>query len=187
MRRFFCAALAASSLAAPAAARADWLHDTYHVMKRDFHRNNIWPEPFNYPDRDAARAPFAVMVHNGWRLQNTLGSYHFHDGSPRLTEAGQLKVEWIMTEAPPQYRTIFVERAESPDATAGRIRAIQAAAGRYLPSGGMAEVYESLVPPRGTPADQIDATARQWQNTIPAPRLPSGGGSGGSGGSGGGQ
>jgi hypothetical protein len=185
MRTFLCAALAASSLAAPSIGRADWFYDTYRMMHRDFHRNNLWPEPFNYPDRDVARAPFAVMVHNGWRVQNTLGSYHFHENSSRLTEAGQLKVHWIMTEAPPQYRTIYVERGESPEATAGRIQAIQAAAGQHLPPGAVAEVHETLVPPRGTPADQIDATARQWHNSIPAPRLPGSGGSGGGSSSGG--
>jgi hypothetical protein len=145
----------------------------YASVKRDFLRNNYWPEPFNYPDRDAVCAPFAVMVHNGWRLQNTFGAHHFRPGTSELTEAGELKLKWVMTEAPPQQRTVYVERGETADMTAGRIKAVEAAAGRLTVDGGVPMVVETSIQSRGWPADQIDATTRQWLNSVPAPRLPS--------------
>ena len=169
-------------LAAAGTVQADWLKDFYGECKRDFHRNNAWPEPFNYPDRDAIYAPFAVMVHNGWRMQNTLGKHHFRPGGMELTEAGQLRVMWILTEAPPPYRTIFVERGETAAATAARVRSVQLTGQKLSVDGAMPIVMEAAVPARGWPADQIDATTRQWLNSVPAPRLPTGGGGGASGG-----
>ena len=184
MRYFICLAVTAALLATAATAQADWLHRSYYSMRRDFHRNNAWPEPFIWPDQQAVCAPFAVMVQNGWRLQNTLGPHHFREGTSELTDAGQLKVTWILTEAPAPYRTIFVERGATPQATASRIRTVQTAAARIVPDAA-AVVMETNIPARGAPADQIDATTRQWLNSVPAPRLPSTSGGGSSSSSGG--
>ena len=187
MRQLIGSAFAAALIAAGAAtAQADWIHDKakdgYHSVKRDFYRNNAWPEPFIWPDRQATLAPFGVMIHNGWRMQNTLGPYHFREGTNELTEAGQLKVMWILTEAPAQHRTIFVERGQTAEATARRIRTVQNTVVRLAPEAPPA-VFETIIPARGWPADQVDATNRQYLNTVPSPRLPAatGGGSGSSG------
>ena len=105
------AVLVAAGLACVAPARADWIFCIVdgtkkfcHSVARDTKRRNCWPEPFTRPDRYAVRAPFALMVSNGWRRQNLLGEHHFVDQGGKLTEAGRLKIRWILTEAPQHHR-----------------------------------------------------------------------------------
>src|SRR5690606_31767834 len=76
--------------------------------------NRAWPYPHVCPDREWAMAPFETMVQNGWRRQNLLGAHHFDEETRRLTPAGELKVQWTMTQTPPQYRQIYVERSINP-------------------------------------------------------------------------
>jgi len=85
--------------------------DTAMYIKQGYHVNKQWPWPYVCPDRIAVREPFCIMVNNGWRRENLLGAHHFNPDSNQLTSAGQLRVQWIMTQAPPDHRNIFVERA----------------------------------------------------------------------------
>src|SRR5690606_15584634 len=96
-----------------------------------------------WPDRAAVCAPFGVMIHNGWRMQNTLASHHFREGTSELTEAGKLKVLWIMNEAPAQHRTIFIERSEAPELTQGRVRTVQNIAASLAVDGMVPAVMET--------------------------------------------
>jgi hypothetical protein len=153
-------------------AQADWWEKFWGRVKLDWHRNNAWPDTFTPADRAAVEAPFAVMIHNGWREQNTLGDYYFDVGQSELNEAGRLRVKWIMTEAPEQYRSMFVERAESPELTTARMASVRMAASAFLPPGGQAEVYETLIPARGWPAEDIYSTYVKFRDSRPAPVLP---------------
>jgi hypothetical protein len=142
-------------------------------IAKDFKRNNCWPQPFVCPDRQAVRAPFVVMVNNGWRRQNILGDYHFKTETGELTEAGKLKVRWILTQAPPQHRIIFVNRAMSPAETAARMDTVQQLAAEYTPGEPLPRVIETDLPAAGWPADQIDKVARDFfEKTAITPRLP---------------
>lgn len=169
-------------LGAGSLAGATELSNFTYRSALDFHRNNAWPEPFIYPDRAAVCAPFGVMIHNGWRLQNTLATHHFREGTTELTEAGKMKVMLIVTEVPPQNRTIYVERAGLPQITEGRIRNVQVFAASSSMEGLSPPVFETGIPARGWPADQIDVTTRAFRDSAPEPRLPErSGGSGSSG------
>lgn len=153
-------------------AGATELKQFCYSCKQDFHRNIAWPEPFIWPDRAAVCAPFGVMIHNGWRMQNTLAAHHFREGTTELTEAGKLKVLWIVTEAPAASRSIYVERAETSEQTSQRIRNVQTIAAGLAMEGVSPPVFETAIPARGWPADQIDATTRAFTDSSPAPRLP---------------
>jgi hypothetical protein len=179
MRRIFWPALAAALCVCPLAGATE-VQNFFNSCKQDFRRNNAWPEPFIWPDRAAACAPFGVMIHNGWRMQNTLAAHHFREGTDELTEAGKLRVLWIVTEAPPQYRTIYIERADNAEITGGRIRNVSIAAQGLSMDGVAPPVMATGVAARGWPADQIDATTRRWYDTAPDPRLPDRSGGGGS-------
>lgn len=151
----------------------------FQSMSVDFHRNNCWPEPFLYPDRAAVRAPFAVMVANGWRKQNMLADYHFDGTGLALNEAGKRKVQWVLTEAPEQHRTIFVHRAESPEKTSARVAAVQQLAASFMPAGQAPLIVETTVSPAGWPADRVDTIGRKFQSSTPEPRLSKSDGGGG--------
>ena len=65
----------------------------WHNCCLDFHRNNSWPEPFLSADRMAVRAPYCIMTDNGWKMQNTVGTYLFDGESQRVNQAGDLLVK----------------------------------------------------------------------------------------------
>jgi hypothetical protein len=112
------------------------------------------------------------MVANGWRVQNTLSDHHFDLQQNTLNEAGRQKIRAILTEAPMDRRAIFVLRGETPEKTATRIDAAQQFAAQLLPEGGLPEVSEVSIPPRGWSADYIDDIGRKFRASTPSPRLP---------------
>ena len=148
-------------------------HSFWDRVELDFHRMNCWPEPFQHADRQAYAAPFAIMIDNGWRLQNTISDELFDAHTNQLSYAGELKVRWIVTEAPPERRVVFVLRGMTPDATAVRLDSVQQAIARVLPAGPMPEVLLTDVAPRKGNGAYFDQINRGLQDTVPAPRLPS--------------
>lgn len=142
-----------------------------HKFWLEARRNNAWPHPYLYADRVAVRAPFVVMVNNGWRRQNTLGDYHFRDDSKELTEAGRIKIRWILLEGPIHHRTIYVHSAETAEETAKRIDAVQHLAIKLMPTGALPAVLQTNIGPPGWPAGQIDSINRKFQASAPAPRI----------------
>ncbi len=149
----------------------NWFTRIFTSVPRDFHRNNAWPEPFVFKDEDAARAPFAVMIQNGWRRQNTLGPEHFDPRTGQLNDAGRLRVEWIATRAPEQHRMIFVQGTGDPEVTHLRMNNVRTVSAQMSPTR-PADVMETETSPAGWPADYIDSIYRKSYETIPAPRLP---------------
>lgn len=154
-------------------------------MGRDFKRNNCWPDPFIPGDRVHVYAPFGTMVSNGWRSFNTLGHHHFREDEARLTEAGELKIRSILTDAPADYRTIFVLNGDDQELNAGRVQAVQEFVASMAGEGEVPQVVATGISARGWPADYIDGHLRRFQATQPDPRIPArAGSSGSSGGSG---
>ena len=112
MRRvsFTCLALVGLTFASSPlqAANGDQWHAFWHRVHTDFHRNNAWPQPFEAADRAAAREPFCIQADNGWKMQNTVGTYLYDAETNRLNTAGELLVKWIVTQAPIHRRAVFV-------------------------------------------------------------------------------
>lgn len=158
-------------LAQVAPAHAQIVKRLGHSVATDFRRNNCWPRPFLVPDRHAARAPFEQMVEAGWKHQNLLGEHHFDEQTGELTEAGELKVDWIVRRVPEQHRAIFVSRAETPDATAERIDAVSRVAGRLAGGEEPPAVLESNLDAGGWPAGRVDAIGRKFEESLPVPVL----------------
>jgi hypothetical protein len=154
----------------------------FSKIKRDFRRNNCWPQPFIIPDRIAARAPFEVMIRNGWQVQNTLSDEHFNPETGELIGAGELKVRGILVDSPPSHRDVFILRGKTPEDTANRQRSVEAYAARLLQHGENPQITQTLVRPRGTPAERIVDIDARYSASTPEPRLaPSSGGSSSSG------
>jgi uncharacterized membrane protein YgcG len=163
--------------------------------KLDWHRNNMWPQPFIVADRISVCEPFAIQVNNGWRLQNTIGDAYFDPNNNELTVAGQSKVKWIVQQAPASRRTVFVLMNEDREATNARVRSVQQAVERYTVKGAPGEVLLTDRDVIGGSGEYYDSVDRALKSSVPAPRLPArsnggsgnGGGSGGSGGGSGGS
>jgi hypothetical protein len=173
MRRMTSATIATLVLAVGASsASAVFVDTTCHYIKSGYRRNVLWPYPYICPDRAAVRQPFEVMVRNGWRRQNLLGGYLFNPVTNQLTTAGELQVRWIMTQAPPAYRQVFIERSLDPSITAERIAATREYAARVSLDGQMPEVFESDLMATGRPATIVDATNVKFMENMPVPVLP---------------
>jgi len=154
-------------------AKANWIGDVWHSIVRDTKRRHCWPEPFVCPDRNDVRAPFALMVNNGWRVQNMLADHHFVVGTGELTEAGRRKVRWVLTEVPADRRIIYVHRAEEAELTAERVDSAKKLAAKLIQGGGQPPmVLETGIPVRGWPAAEVDLINRKFEATTPDPRLP---------------
>ncbi len=141
-------------------------------IARDTKRRNCWPEPFVYPDIQSVRAPFGVMIAHGWRQQNLIGDYHFHEGGIGLTEAGRQKIRWILFEAAPQHRAIYVQMADDPNVTAARVAEIQQVAAQLSPYHEPPPVLQTRIQPQGWPAEWVDSVSRKYREATPAPVLP---------------
>jgi hypothetical protein len=189
MRRWLPAILAIACLAHAASPvhaqhlRENW-HNFWHRVHTDFHRNNSWPEPFLSADRAVIREVWCLQADNGWKMQNTVGPYLF-DENQKLNRAGELMVRWIVTQAPVHRRAVFVLKGETSEQTEARVASVNDAVNKFAAGGSVPPVLVTDVEPRGWSGSYVDAMAQQYQSSIPAPRLPSGGES--SGGSGGGS
>jgi hypothetical protein len=193
MRRWFLAllAIAGTTLAVAPAQAQTWgekWDKFWHRVHVDWHRNNAWPEPFLSADRAAQREPFCIQADNGWKLQNTVGTYLFDDNQ-QLNTAGDLHVKWIVTQAPQHRRAVFVLKGDTAEATAARVASVNAAVTKYA-GGAMPPVMVTDTEPVGWSGSYVDAIGQQYQASVPSPRLGGtggGGGNGGGGGSGGGD
>ena len=173
MRRIILAVLALTFVIGSAfEASAVWIDSTVHYVRSGYRRNELWPWPYICPDRAAVREPFALMVENGWRRQNLLGPHHFDAATGKLTTAGELKVHWIMTQAPPERRGIFVERSLEASVTASRIEAARDYATRVAADGRTPQVGDTHLVSEGRPAAAVDATYTRFNESMQPPVLP---------------
>jgi hypothetical protein len=157
---------------AASSAEAVIIDTTAHYIKSGYHRNKNWPYPYMCPDRAAVREPFEAMIRNGWRRQNLLGPHFFNPHTNQLTLAGELHVRWIMTQAPPQWRQVFVERSIDPSITSDRIAATRDYASRVSLDGEMPEVFETSMMAEGRSAEVLNVISNKYLEAIPAPVLP---------------
>lgn len=168
-RMFWVCALGWIGVCSPLNAGWGSFWERWHA---DFHRNNCWPQPFQATDRELTRAPIIAMTSAGWRLHNTLSDHFFNADDQAINQAGELKLRWIITQAPLNRRTVFVLRGNNPDATALRVASVQRAIDRWVVDGTRPDVLITDVIPPGASGDYFDQVDRQLKQSIPAPRLP---------------
>lgn len=172
VRRVSVSLILLAGFACASPVEAQVVHDFWDSVIRDTKRNNCWPDAFLRADRLAVRAPFALMVKNGWRRQNMLADHHFKEGGNTLNEAGELKIRWIMTEAPKHHRDIYVRRGLTPEATVARMEAVREFALQFAEEGRLPTVLETSLDAVGWPARRVDMIEKRWVESAPDPRLP---------------
>ena len=146
--------------------------DFWHRFWLDFHRNHAWPQPFNHIDRQATIRPWNLMMHNGWRKQNTVSGQLFDRETNSLTRAGRLKVRWIASQAPLHRRTVYVLRGHTSEITEARLESVRAAIEELAVRGQPPQVVLTHKAPIGSSGAYFDAVDRQYRTSIPRPRLP---------------
>jgi len=173
MRRIGSCAIALLVLLSVAVpANAEWLSTFFRHMERDALRNNCWPQPFVVPDRAAVYRPMAIQVAKGWKAQTTVSDHHFEAEGAQLNQAGRLKVQWIVNNVPPRYRTVYVQQGPNREATAGRLDEVQQIVVQLIPQGELPGVLASHSGSHSHPAEYVDKVYRMFNESTPSPRLP---------------
>jgi hypothetical protein len=171
-RTIFAAAAAVVVIASTRQVSAVCCDDAAMYVKQGYHANAMWPWPYVCPDRIAVREPFCIMVNNGWRRQNLIGAHHFNPETNQLNPAGQLRVQWTMTQAPADRRSIFVERSLDQNVNNQRIAAVQEYAAQVALDGRAPQVAQTHLVSEGRPASVVDFTNTKFQQSMPLPVLP---------------
>jgi hypothetical protein len=171
-------------------AQAQWFSGAIDHVKQVFHNNNAWPKPFVFEDRKSVAQTMLIQQNNGWRRQNLLCDYHFDEETAKLTSAGEIKLRWILNQPNADRRTVFLQKAPQAELTAARLDSVQLSAVRMLPRGELPQIVETNMDTPYVPAEDVDSTFVQYNNSIAVPRLPgrtttASSGSASSGGSGG--
>ena len=126
------------------------------LYRAGFDANVHWPNIYIPPARRSVCATYDAMINNGWRRQNLLGDYHFNQDSHQLTDAGKLKVNWILSQAPQQRRSVFVQRGAEQVDTSARIAAVHDHAGSISPGVGSVVVNDTHIVAEGHSASSVD-------------------------------
>jgi len=152
------------------------------MYRAGYDANVRWPADFIPPARRPIGDVYDKMIHNGWRRQNLLGDYHFTPDSNELTEAGKHKVQWILTQAPPSRRNIYIQRSRTVEDTATRIAAVQQWSSYSSPAAEYVNVSDTHIRAEGQSATSVDSIFTGFHANRPLPVLPADAGAGGGGG-----
>jgi len=142
-----------------------------HNAHVDARRNAAWPQPFRSADSASVVAPFEIMKANGWQEFNTLASCFF-DESDQLTDAGQLKLQEILTMTPQSKAPIFVQKGESQQSTAARVESMELAISGLIPEGDLPQIAVTDSSPATSSGAYQTMVHRALIQTTPTPRLP---------------
>jgi hypothetical protein len=161
------------ALLVPSSASAgNWVATQWNGFCAQYRVNRDWPEQYLDHDRAAARAPFAAMVANGWRSQNTISNYHFDDATGDLNDTGKLKVQSILWATPPQYRSLYVLQAGSPEMTGYRVRSVQQYSQAIMQNEVPPPVMTTNREPFGASGETVDGVIKTAGENRPLPILP---------------
>ena len=166
MRRTL-ATLSISALACSFVGCAEMRHETGVV----YARNIAWPQPFRGADSNSVIAPFEIMRDNGWRENNTLGSTLFSSQNA-LSQAGAIKVQWIVTQAPLSQRIVYVKSGKSEQETNARVESVQLAVSQLIPNGALPQILVTDIEPATSSGAYQTLVHRALVKTTPTPRLP---------------
>ena len=141
-----------------------------HKAGIDYARNVAWPQPFRGADSASVTAPFEVMRDNGWRENNTIGSGLFTPQNA-LSDAGAIKVQWIVTQAPQNQRTVYVKTGATEQETNARVESVQLAVSQMIPSGPLPQILVTEIEPSTSSGAYQTLVHRALVKTTPTPRL----------------
>ncbi len=137
-----------------------------------YHANVNWPAQYIPAARRSVLSAYDSMINNGWRRQNLLGTYHFDPGTNELTDAGKLKVNWILSQTPQHRRSIFVQRGVNESQTASRVASVHSWTGNMSPAIGTVDVNDTHIVAEGRSAGAVDHIFVGFRANQRPPALP---------------
>jgi hypothetical protein len=146
----------------PVGDKQHWVHQ--------YHHSHYWPYPYNCDDEAYVRNIWQQQASNGWMSATTLRDYHFDGETQQLNSNGRQHLYWILSTAPPQFRTIYVAQGLSVEEAALRQASVERAS-RELFADAQVPVLVRHEMYRGRPAQEIDQLRRLELQSMPRPRL----------------
>jgi hypothetical protein len=135
-----------------------------------YHAAMYWPHPYNCWDRSYVRQITAIQTANGWAQATTLYTYHFDPETNGLNHSGRIHLRWILEQCPAQFRTVYVQSANSALASDARMASVQGEAAE-IAGVSTAPVVVRPVQLAGRPANEVDSIRRAEITTMPQPRI----------------
>jgi hypothetical protein len=146
-----------------------------------YHAAHYWPYPYFCQDRRVVREMAAHHAAKGWMNTTTLYDYHFDPVTHELDHSGRLQLRWILENAAPQHRVIWVQAGYSKAISDTRVGLVRAETIEMVGDSHIPPIMLRVVTPHGRPALEIDAIRQAEIASMPEPRveyrsLPSGSG-----------
>lgn len=143
---------------------------TPHTIHR-FHAAHYWPYPYDVWSRNRVTTVIAQHETNGWRDATTIYDYHFNAETNELTDSGQLHLQWVLQNAPSQYRTLFLQTSAAEGVNDMRLVEVKQVAARLMAGQEVPEVIYRNVQSVGRPAAEVDYIRRAELQSQPNPRI----------------
>lgn len=137
-----------------------------------YHAAHYWPWPYICQDRAYVNNVTDLQVSKGWMKKTTLFDHHFNVDSHELNHAGREHLLWILEEAPPERRSVYVQKKADQgvnDVRMGNVKSTMI----ELAGHQCASVPVSLRSGRyyGRPAVEIDTIRKAELGSMPEPRI----------------
>jgi hypothetical protein len=152
------------------------------IPSHRFHAAHYWPHPYVCQDRASVREFVSAQQDAGWINQTTLYEYHFDGDTQLLNRSGVLHLKWILRSAPAQRKILYVQTADSGQASELRMTSVRGIAEELVGLGNLPPVIPRVTSPIGRSALEVDGIQRAEMSSQPVPRISpafSGGGGGG--------
>lgn len=152
------------------------------LLVHRYHSAHYWPWPYIDQDRSYVRNLSQLHVSNGWINATTLYDYHFDPSTHELNRAGRIQLQWILVNAPQQYRLAFVQTASDAEQSQRRLASVQSHSANLVGAENAPPVMLRVASPLRRAAEEVDAIRRKELQSIPVPRIrntAAGGGGGG--------
>lgn len=138
-----------------------------------FHANSYWPYPYSCADKAVVGQILNTQIANGWQQESTFFNYHFDPVTNELNSSGRDHLYWLLSSAPAEFRTAFVETSRvDPGISNARLASVQSEATRMVGVDQAPPIMLRVATPYGTPAQQVDAVFKyRTENLNPPPMV----------------
>lgn len=159
------------------------VHNVFHKMhiglekykagfRLNHSRGSAWPLPFSCWDRENYFAILDQQFATGVQVAHTLTSEYFDPETNKLNRAGEMRVGWIMQNAPQMNKQIYVYEDQTGPTIAQRVSAVRDFTGRYYGHMGQAAIATSRIAPIRIPATYQAQTNILYDESMPDPIIP---------------
>ncbi len=157
--------------------------DTYAEFEDEYHRTDMWPEPYTTLSVHSVRTPLAIQAENARLQMLSLWDYHFESGTGKLTVMGRTRLEDIVDQASALGNVVYVHRSSNAMETAARVADVRREIGQQAADADSFEIVEARTTPSTVSGGEAKRAVDRLVNPPQSSSSNSSGSSSGSSGS----